>query len=142
MLIQPTLTDEILEPLHLTFDYPPSSNRYWTLARGRLIVSAKAKAYKRSIANTYFGRDLFEDLLSIQITVYRPQKRGDLDNTLKVLLDAMNGVIWKDDSQIVEIHLIRHEDKHHPRAEVIVTSGYLSNQPRQSLDQTTHFGVK
>ena len=30
--------------------------------------------------------------------------RPDLDNLLKILLDAANGVLYKDDSQIYEIH--------------------------------------
>ena len=33
----------------------------------------------------------------------RPLKRPDLDNTLKAALDAFNGVIFRDDAQVVEI---------------------------------------
>lgn len=29
--------------------------------------------------------------------------RGDLDNYVKTVLDALNGVAWKDDSQVVRI---------------------------------------
>lgn len=29
--------------------------------------------------------------------------RGDLDNYIKTVLDALNGVAWKDDSQVVKI---------------------------------------
>jgi len=29
--------------------------------------------------------------------------RGDLDNYIKTILDALNGVAWKDDSQVVKI---------------------------------------
>jgi Holliday junction resolvase RusA-like endonuclease len=34
----------------------------------------------------------------------RPSKRPDLDNLVKAVLDGMNGVIFKDDCQIVSIH--------------------------------------
>ena len=40
---------------------------------------------------------------------------------MKVLLDSLTGVIWEDDSQIVEIHAYRYEDKNNPRVEI--TSG-------------------
>ena len=29
--------------------------------------------------------------------------RGDLDNYIKTVLDALNGVAWKDDSQVARI---------------------------------------
>ncbi len=29
--------------------------------------------------------------------------RGDLDNYIKTILDALNGIAWRDDSQVVKI---------------------------------------
>lgn len=34
-----------------------------------------------------------------------PSKKPDLDNMAKAVLDAMNGVVFKDDSQIINLHL-------------------------------------
>ena len=39
--------------------------------------------------------------VSVEFKVYRPAKRGDLDNFLKVMLDGMQGTMYKNDKQIV-----------------------------------------
>lgn len=33
-----------------------------------------------------------------------PDKRPDLDNLTKLLLDGLNGVCWKDDNQVISLH--------------------------------------
>ena len=35
--------------------------------------------------------------------IERPAKKPDLDNVVKILADGMNGIVWVDDSQIVEL---------------------------------------
>ena len=102
---------------------PPSANRYWRNYRGNMVVSSEAKHYKESagwLAKAAGVREPFKKPVSVAITVYRPERRGDLDNRLKVLLDALNGVAWTDDSQVVEIHAYRHESPKDGRVEVIV----------------------
>lgn len=48
-----------------------------------------------------------------------PATRPDLDNLLKILMDALNGVVWRDDSQIVEVAMQKwYSDR--PRLEVII----------------------
>lgn len=42
-----------------------------------------------------------EQMLS---NVIMPTKKPDLDNICKIVTDALNGIAYKDDSQIVEIH--------------------------------------
>lgn len=34
-------------------------------------------------------------------------RRKDLDNIAKLVMDALNGVVWKDDSQIQELNIYR-----------------------------------
>lgn len=51
----------------------------------------------------------------------RKGRRPDLDNFLKLVLDALNAIAWKDDSQIVELRarVIRGGDE--PRTELVIT---------------------
>lgn len=32
------------------------------------------------------------------------RRRTDLDNLVKLVLDACNGIVWRDDSQVVQLH--------------------------------------
>lgn len=105
-----------------TLPFPPSANRYWRNYNGRMVVSAEATAYKwavRAIACGITPRCI-TDNVSVHVLVYRPQKRGDLDNCLKILFDALSGIAYEDDSQIIAIHAYRHDDKKNPRVVVTV----------------------
>lgn len=37
----------------------------------------------------------------------RPTKKPDIDNCIKVILDSLNGIAYKDDSQIVEVIAVK-----------------------------------
>ena len=38
----------------------------------------------------------------------RPTGKPDLDNVAKLLADALNGILWHDDSQIVALEVEKH----------------------------------
>ena len=48
-------------------------------------------------------------------------KRPDLDNVVKAIKDGANGVAWKDDSQVVDVHASKRYGT--PRVEVEVMAG-------------------
>lgn len=50
----------------------------------------------------------------------RPIVKPDLDNVAKCVLDALNGVAYKDDNQIVELHIEKYYSDE-PRVEIEVT---------------------
>ena len=109
----------------LTLPYPPSVNHLYRRTRGGRVVLTEAGAqYKHDAGMTALAAGIapFTGPLVVSITVYRPRRSGDLDNTLKALLDAGNGVLWLDDQQIVELHAFRRDDKHLPRAVVTVAA--------------------
>lgn len=49
----------------------------------------------------------------------RPGKKPDWDNAGKIISDAMNGIVYRDDAQIVEARISKHYDTH-PRVDVLV----------------------
>jgi crossover junction endodeoxyribonuclease RusA len=105
----------------ITLPFPPSANRYWRSCHNRVFVSAEAKAYKAEVARMATGCEPMTGELVLSADFYRPAKRGDLDNRLKVLGDALNGIAWNDDKQIGEIHARQFDDKKNPRVVVTVT---------------------
>lgn len=104
----------------LTLPYPPSANRYWRMVRGHMTVSADAKAYKdgAGMVARHQGMAPFTGTVALHIHLYRPQRSGDLDNRVKILADALKGIAYNDDAQIVELHAWLHDDKKNPRAEL------------------------
>lgn len=106
------------------FPLPPSANRYWRYARGKVYATDEAKSYKHTVAMLarVDGAKQITGPVALTVAVYRARKAGDLDNYLKCLIDALQGVYYRNDAQIVRIVATRHDDKHDPHVEVTVTS--------------------
>lgn len=108
----------------VTLPYPPSTNNlYGTGRNGRRFLKSEGKAFKATSAAMALAAGVRPVAGEVRVTVdvYRPAKRGDLDNSLKSLLDSLKGVAWKDDSQIGEIVARRHDtDRTNPRAVVTI----------------------
>jgi len=47
----------------------------------------------------------------------RPVTKPDTDNYIKAIKDALKSVIWKDDSQVVELHASKYYSQN-PRIEI------------------------
>jgi Holliday junction resolvase RusA-like endonuclease len=105
----------------LTLPYPPALNRLWRNYRGRVVLSEEGRTYKSTVGYDARSQGAFQltGAVGVEVKVFRPRKARDLDANFKVLLDALNNVAWEDDSQIVEIHAYRFEDKQRPRIELV-----------------------
>lgn len=101
---------------------PPSANRYWRNYNGVTVVSDDAKAYKAGVwlQAQQAGMHPYTEPVAVYLHVYRKQKRGDLDNFVKVALDALICIAYQDDDQVIEMHVYRHDDKANPRIEIEV----------------------
>lgn len=108
--------------IHLTLPEPPSSNRWWRNVNGRMVTSKEARVYKTGVASRCLtlGLHPLDGNVSIEVTWFRGRKSGDLDKRLGVLLDALQGSLYHNDSQVVRILAQRQEDKANPRVLVLV----------------------
>lgn len=110
--------------MRIQLSYPPTANHRLMAVRGRLIKSPEARKYHQRVAleaRTQGARPLAGPLC-VTVVAYRPRRAGDLDNVLKGALDALKGIVFEDDKQIVEIHAHRMDDPANPRLVVHVES--------------------
>lgn len=87
-----------------------------TTNRGRYLP-ARCKKYMEELAllvrASYQGKPL-EVPITVTLHFYKPIKPtartfGDIDNLAKAVLDACNGILWQDDSLIIEMHCYKHK---------------------------------
>jgi Holliday junction resolvase RusA-like endonuclease len=98
------------------------------------------KAYIRLIASQAYKGPLLEEALMLYVTIFRlpptswsktkialalagdirPTTKPDLSNSIKGIEDALKGLIWHDDSQIVMLFIAKYYSNE-PRAEVTIT---------------------
>lgn len=112
--------------MKLILHEPPSANRWWRNFNGRMVTSKEARDYKASAALSALAQGFRTPLdgpVSLTVTWFRGRKSGDLDKRLGVLLDALQGVCYANDAQIVEIHAHRSDaTPKMPRVEVTITA--------------------
>ena len=95
--------------------YPLSANKYWRNVNGRMVVSAEAKEYKNTVGWLAKGAGIRPHVGDVFLKILLHPKtkkdgeasnvRVDLDNVLKVMCDALNGIAFADDKQITKINL-------------------------------------
>lgn len=100
--------------MKLNLPYPVSNNNNARMVNGRVITSKAAKAYKADVG--WLARvakcPMLEGDVIVNVFLHpkmnldgaASKNRLDLDNSLKLGLDALNGIAWKDDKQITRIY--------------------------------------
>ena len=66
------------------------------------------------------GEPLTGDVALTVRFFFATKRRRDLDNQNKLILDALTGIAYGDDSQIAELHLVRDYDPARPRMEATI----------------------
>lgn len=119
------VSGEMSDQINLILPMPPSSNRYWrTMVTNKGVavtyVSKEALEYKRIVKEIAGLDTLIYSELVVTVKVFRARRAGDYHNRRKVLYDALQGVVYANDGQIVEDHGYKFEDPKHPRVEVAI----------------------
>jgi crossover junction endodeoxyribonuclease RusA len=104
-----------------------TSHIYKITSRGRfasMYMSKEGKLIKDSYIKQgtlqWANKPLIGDI-RIYIELYFGTKRKvDIDNFGKLLLDSLTGIVWIDDSQIVDMRIIKKYDKNKGRIEIDV----------------------
>ena len=86
----------------------PSVNRYWRHTRsGHHYISKEGREFKERLQWMAAAKKarMLDGAVELRFTWYCRKKcrGGDLDNRLKVILDALEGIIYEDDKQVVRI---------------------------------------
>ena len=99
--------------------WPPSVNNYWRHTSRGHYISPEGKKFKRAVQIMLSNYRPSESRISVLIEAYPPDRRGrDLDNIQKALLDSMQGLLFRDDSQIDDLRIVRREVVKHGRVVV------------------------
>ena len=76
-------------------------------AKGVIYTPARTREYEQQVKQVadYLGdKSLYDEDLAVKIKlIFKDRKHGDLDNYIKSITDALNGVLYRDDRQIKEI---------------------------------------
>ena len=103
-----------------TLSLPPTTNHIWRHTGRRVYMTAQAKLWKQEaqwVFKTKWKTDILQEPVRVIANFYLKRDR-DVDN-LKLLLDSLQDIVVVDDSQVVELHVMKHRDPD-PRVEVRV----------------------
>ncbi len=132
--------------MKLTLPLAPSANLMWRSVAGarkdKLYKAVKGGVWREIMQAIYVnvtlskaGRQFKKDAavwlqaqrteiltgdLFVKITVWFPNRRGDLDNRIKPVLDVLQGVAYTNDSQIVHL-VVGREVSEKPRTVVVIS---------------------
>ena len=76
--------------------------------------------YQWQAKQQYKGKILTEELAVNIILYFKDNRVRDWDNWHKISMDALSGIVWQDDKQIIEAHVFKEYDPENPRIEVVV----------------------
>jgi Holliday junction resolvase RusA-like endonuclease len=98
---------ELLLTLEFTENIPVLNTLYRTNKFNKIYKSTKAKEFTEFIKTTFQQEELIDGDLKLDINLFI-SRDCDVDAKLKCLLDALQGTVFKNDSQIFELSVKKH----------------------------------
>lgn len=90
---------------------PPTVNEMYKRSKFSFYKSKEAKevveAIQAIMRSKYTGKPITEKGISVTVNLHAKNSRRDIDGSIKSLLDCGNGILWKDDSLITELHVFK-----------------------------------
>lgn len=107
---------------------PRAKQSFRSTGRGRGYTPARIKAWQADVgwaAQEYLhGQGKYETFAGpfIVVLVFRlgDRRRIDLDNLSKAVLDGLNGIVWEDDRDVINLNLWKEAPCKEPGVEVTV----------------------
>lgn len=107
---------------------PKSTNHiYKSVCRGRfasVYMSQQGKDLKESYqwqVKSQWKKQPIKTDIDLRVELFfGVNRKHDIDNYNKILLDSMSGIVFEDDSQIQSLLIIKNFDKKNPRIEIEV----------------------
>ncbi len=99
----------------LELPWPPSLNHYYRHVGPRVLISKKGRDYREAVAAKLASEDILRmhGKIALSLDAYPPDnRRRDVDNLLKCLLDSLTGCLVDDDSQIKRLTVTMREPMH------------------------------
>ncbi len=95
--------------LWATLPLPPSVNHLYRRSRGRVVLVEEARTYRDTVAVVLAGapRPAPTTSWAIEAQLVLPLRTGDIDNRLKVLLDAVATALEVDDRLCMQVSAVR-----------------------------------
>ena len=115
---------KVAPPVTLTVPVPPSANEWHRHVGKRVLLSSVARKYLREINSRFQHLTPMAGPLRLSIVWYRARKAGDVDKRGAILLDALQGLAYENDSQIADYRIVR-DDSEPKAARMVVTISQL-----------------
>lgn len=101
---------------------PYGVNGTYRIGKGRMFRSPEAEQYRTALQlgakRAMRRRPLLTGHVEVRVWFVYPDNRSDIDGAIKGTLDAMNGIVWTDDRQVIRLEVEKRKDPDAPRVEI------------------------